>query len=147
MPQELAAAAINTLVAGLMKLAVAATPYEAPPDLPKVYIVPKAEITAKVCNGPCRVKAIFVKDQGIYLSNALRIHTDTFDQSILYHEIIHYLQEESGSFDGEPTCDRWATRELEAYQVQWRYLRSARSPNFFFPPTYRRIAAACKTLK
>jgi hypothetical protein len=51
------------------------------------------------------------------------VANNTFDRSILLHELVHHLQAVSGRFDlGSNGCTRRNAAEQEAYGIQNRYL-------------------------
>jgi len=49
---------------------------------------------------------------------------DLLARSVLLHELVHHVQSLSGRFENIVSqCDRWYSKELEAYEVQNEYLR------------------------
>jgi hypothetical protein len=89
---------------------------------PEIHWIPQREVARQVCKKECPVRAGFVAGQGIFLSDSLNPIDDAFDRSILVHELVHHLQEQSHSYDHETPCRRWHAREMEAYAVQNAYL-------------------------
>jgi hypothetical protein len=95
-----------------------------PIEPPEVRVLPAAQIERMVCKGPCRIKAFFVPGEGIYLSDALDLEKDAMSQSILLHELVHFVQNTTGAFDAAAAnCEAWYAQELEAYEVQNAFLR------------------------
>ena len=95
-----------------------------PETLPEIYILPAAVMQERACKGPCRIKAFYVPEEGVYLSDALDIKNDVDAKSILLHELVHYIQSARGAFDASGIdCDRWYDQEMEAYEVQNAFLR------------------------
>ncbi|MFN0316328.1 MAG: hypothetical protein ACKVQA_14985, partial [Burkholderiales bacterium] len=86
------------------------------------YRVPHSELEHYVCGTHCSIKAWFKEGEGIFLDEILRPETSVFDRSILLHEIVHFLQARTGEYEGMDACNRWFHRELDAYNVQNRYL-------------------------
>jgi len=96
--------------------------YPAPPQAPKLTMLPQNELAALVCGGDCPVRGAYLHGRGILLSNKLDLDNDPMDRSVLLHEAVHYLQDINGRFADETACDRFREREIEAYDVQDRYL-------------------------
>lgn len=98
--------------------------YPGPASLPEIHLVPEAQMQQLICAGkPCRVKAFYHPDLGVYVNEGLDVINDPFDRSILLHELVHHLQKTTGKFDAVPSvCYRRNAQELEAYEIQNRYL-------------------------
>ena len=98
--------------------------YPSPDVLPQIQRVSVAEMQQKICGGrSCRVKAFYHPEWGVYVDEALDIRNNAFDRSILLHELVHHLQKTTGKFDAMPNfCNRRNAQELEAYEIQNRYL-------------------------
>lgn len=90
--------------------------------MPNVYRVPHAELENYVCGTHCSIKAWYRPGDGIYLDESLKPETSVFDRSILLHELAHFLQDRAGEYASMDDCNRWFHRELDAYNVQNRYL-------------------------
>jgi hypothetical protein len=103
--------------------------YPSPATLPEVHLISEAEMQQRICAGkPCRVKAYYHPDQGVYVNEGMDVINDPFDRSILLHELVHHLQKTTGKFDAMPTvCYRRNAQELEAYEIQNRYLSEQRA--------------------
>jgi uncharacterized protein DUF6647 len=100
-----------------------------PPKVPPVvHRVSHAELEAYVCETNCAIKAWYKPGEGIFLDDTLQPETNVFDRSILLHELVHYFQDMSGYYGEAAACDRWLRRELDAYEVQNRYLGAIGSP-------------------
>lgn len=100
--------------------------YPSPDVLPHIQRVSVVEMQQKICGGrPCGVKAFYHPEWGVYVDEALDIESNPFDRSILLHELVHHLQKTTGKFDAVPSfCVRRNAQELEAYEIQNRYLSS-----------------------
>jgi hypothetical protein len=98
--------------------------YPAPAVLPEVNSVPQSEIQRVLCDSrPCRIKAYYHPDWGVVVADTLDFHNDPFDRSILLHELVHHLQKTTGKFEVVTSfCNRRISEELEAYEIQNRYL-------------------------
>ena len=107
-----------------------------PAQAPEIHQVPQAVIEEKFCQGPCRVRAAYHPDMGVYLDERLDLVHSSFDRSVLLHELVHHVQATSGNFDGQPdTCQRATREEREAYEIQNRYLASVKDwRRFPMPP-------------
>jgi hypothetical protein len=96
--------------------------YAKPSTAPPVTKVSRAEIERTICNGPCPVKAWHMPGEGIFMDDRLSPETDLVHRSILLHELVHYLQDINGQGASMDECDRWLSREREAYRLQNQYL-------------------------
>jgi len=98
--------------------------YPSPDGLPQIQRVSVAEMQQRICGGrSCAVKAFYHPEWGVYVDEALDIRNNAFDRSILLHELVHHLQNTTGKFDAVPNfCIRRHAQELEAYEIQNRYL-------------------------
>jgi hypothetical protein len=98
--------------------------YPSPAVLPEVHFLPQIEIQRRLCSGqPCRIKAFYHPDAGVLVDESLDLRNDAFDRSILLHELVHHLQKTTGKFDiVRSFCSRRISEELEAYEIQNRYL-------------------------
>ncbi len=115
--------ALMQLVASLFSIVAAMTGQPLVSDaLPEVHRVPHAQIEAMACQGPCRVRAIYVPHLGIFLDDNLDVERNVFDRSILLHELVHHAQAVMGKFEDLSLCQSWKSSELEAYRIQDAYL-------------------------
>jgi hypothetical protein len=98
--------------------------YPVPDHHPAVSFVPLATMQAMICKGPCSVKAFYLPDKGVFIDEQINVKDDAFSRSILLHELVHHLQHVSGKFDLlDSQCRRWQAKEVEAYEIQNKYLR------------------------
>jgi len=100
--------------------------YPSPDVLPEIHRVSVVEMQQKICAGrSCAVKAFYHPEWGVYVDEALDIENNTYDRSILLHELVHHLQKTTGKYDAVPNfCNRRNAQEREAYEIQNRYLSS-----------------------
>jgi hypothetical protein len=117
-------AALANLVAQLFAAIQAVSGLAVPATMPEVHQVPQTVIQEKFCQGPCRVRAAYHPDMGVYVDERLDVVRNGYDRSILLHELVHHVQATSGKFEGPDNCDRATREEREAYDVQNRYLAS-----------------------
>lgn len=121
---------LSTLVVELFTTIQILAGYPAPQSGPEIHVVPHAVIEEKICLSPCkRIKAFYHPDWGVYLDESLDLTGNSFDRSILMHELVHYVQHTKGAYEVLPSdCERRNAEEQEAYQVQNRYLASIGDP-------------------
>jgi hypothetical protein len=114
---------MTELVDSLLRLMPALTRYHKPDSQPAVLRVARAQIEERMCSGnACSMRAWYLPDEGIYLEDSLHPETDLFDRSVLFHELVHYLQEINGEGAELDACNRWYQREVQAYGLQNHYL-------------------------
>ena len=99
--------------------------YPVPDTHPTVEALPQAEIAEIVCGRPCMVRAVYLTNRGVLIDDTLDFQRDTFGQSVLAHELVHYLQDKNGAFSDMTPCKRQSALEHEAYWVQDEYMRQA----------------------
>ena len=97
--------------------------YPAPETMPEVHLVSQSWIQTEVCVKSCKVPAFYDPARGVFIDEKLDLQGDPFSRSILLHELVHHVQARSGRFETVPSeCERRYAEELEAYQIQNRYL-------------------------
>lgn len=116
------ASGLAHLVMELLLAAEGLTGYQRPAEPPTVVLTSHEALERAACTGPCPVLGWFDNRHTIYLDDRLDPTGDLRAQSILLHELVHYLQREAGAFPDQPGCEAWASREREAYLVQARWL-------------------------
>lgn len=115
--------ATSSLIAELFAAIHLLAGYAPPTVAPEVHRVAQAEIEERFCHAPCAIRAIYDPTLGVYLDEKLDVVNNTFDRSILLHELVHHVQAVSGRFDmGSSNCVRRNAGEREAYALQNRYL-------------------------
>ena len=90
---------------------------------PQVVFVEDKIIHQLVCNKKrtCAAWAA-TKWNKVFLGPHVDLDTPEGD-SILYHELVHVVQFYMHGGNAQ-TCDQWADREVQAYQLQYRYALS-----------------------
>ena len=116
---------ISELVAELFLAIKLIAGYPAPAAPPVIHLLGRAEIQQALCKGPCGdIKAYYIPERGVFINAALDLDGDLLARSVLLHELVHHVQSLSGRFENIVSqCDRWYSKELEAYEVQNEYLR------------------------
>lgn len=121
-------ASLASLVAELLTTVHLLSGYPAVSVQPEIHRLPQAVLAEWVCHKPCGVRAYYRPDWGVLLDESLNVESDTFDRSILLHELVHHVQATRGSFETMPSaCDRWNAAEREAYALQNRFLSGVHS--------------------
>jgi hypothetical protein len=113
---------VNELVVALMAWAVLLTGSPKPATLPTVTLVPHVHLEELACGQPCPVLGLYTFGEVVYLDDQLDPDADVYARSILLHELVHYLQQVSGHYEGMSVCQAAILRERQAYQVQNEYL-------------------------
>lgn len=135
------AAPLYSLLTELFTAIQLVSSYGLPERMPEVHFVPQQTIQEKFCNGPCRVRAAYQPEMGVYIDERLDVVRNTYERSILVHELVHHLQATSGLFDTAMSeCERATRDEREAYEIQNRYLSIMKDMHRFPLP---RMSAAC----
>jgi hypothetical protein len=122
------ATSLDTLVNQLSAAIDRISRHRIPKDPPVVRRISHAELESYVCETNCAIKAWYKPGEGIFLDETLKPETNVFDRSILLHELVHYFQDKSGYYRDANPCDRWLQRELDAYDIQNRYLMAIGHP-------------------
>lgn len=124
------AAPLSSLLTELFTAIQLVSGYPLPERMPEVHFVPQQVIQQKFCNGPCRVPAAYHTEEGVYFDESLDLVRNSYNRSILVHELVHHLQASSGLFNSNMSeCQRITRDEREAYDIQNRYLSSVNHPH------------------
>jgi hypothetical protein len=121
-PRHARFAGINALAKSLMHDIEYLSRYWASKQLPPISVVTQDELNRVVCKKPCAVRAAYIPDRGVLLTDTLDPINEALDRSILVHELVHFLQEINNRYSDLTPCKRWFQREHEAYAVQNQYL-------------------------
>jgi hypothetical protein len=114
---------MNELYAILFAWAITISGYSAPADNPEVVMVPHGYLVHSACaDRECKVLGWFPPGETIYLDERLDPNESMYASSILVHELVHYLQQESGRFEDKYSCETALAMEREAYAVQREFL-------------------------
>lgn len=130
---------MNDVIAALMAWTVAHSGYPAPHDLPAIEYLPTAAFIQQVCPNRAQCTVLGYYEDGtrtIVLHEALQELKERRARAMLVHEIVHYLQDNSGRW-GAKTCQTWIEREREAYRVQLLYLvENGIPPSYLMMPQF-----------
>ncbi len=114
---------MEELIPTLLSWAITLSGYPAPAQLPKIEAVPHEYLVKAACNGrPCKVMGWFPPGQTVYLDKRLDPQDSLYASSIVVHELVHYLQQESGRTGSMNSCEHAIALEREAYAAQQEFL-------------------------
>jgi|TARA_B100000287_G_C20628020_1_gene778632 hypothetical protein len=121
----------ESLIAFLTSWIIGNTEFNEKVAPPKIFMLTKSEMSKKACYSSknCRVKAYYVKNEGIFLRDNLSPEKNICDKSIILHEMIHHYQKSvDRSFDlDEKTL--WTLQERQALYYQNLFLISQKRVN------------------
>jgi len=126
---------MKILMASLLAWIGAHTNYAVPADTPMVALAPHAYIADLACGEECPALGVYPDGNVIYIDSALQIETNVCAQSVLLHELVHFLQDRDGRFLNLPPAVRHYVREYEAYGIQKIFL-TERGRKVAFGPTF-----------
>ena len=116
----------KTLLAFLTSWIISNTEFNQEVDPPAFFKLSKKEMSDKACysSDKCRVKAYYVKKEGIFYRDNLLPDDNICDLSIILHEMVHHYQKNSNrTFDlDERTL--WTLQERQALYYQNLFLIS-----------------------
>lgn len=107
-----------------------------PDGMPKIYLASGEEIRGAYCgdrHNCSNIAAITNRDTGEIIMNESFIPNNLFAVSILFHELVHWVQIKHRWFNDLPDCERWAQQEMQAYRAQAGWLRQHGHPGFEVP--------------
>jgi len=122
---------INSLTRYLLDVASRNSKYQRVHALPMITRISRAELEQRGCPGTsrhCQISALYESERGVMIAEDLQPETNIFHRSILFHELVHYLQDVELELLTAAPCERWYQREVEAYALQNRFLSQVSSP-------------------
>jgi Zn-dependent peptidase ImmA (M78 family) len=126
------------VIAALLSWAIQLGGFAKPDHLPAVVYKPHVWLVAEACNNrPCNVLAWYRNEGVIYVDERLMDNETSFVASLIVHELVHFLQDQTGQYSSQ-SCNDTIARQREAYAVQNAYLAAVGNPAQVFPP-----AATC----
>ena len=137
---------LDELIRRLLVSIRALSQYHVEVEMPVVRSLPLPEIHRRLCGGQCTIRAAYVPGDGLYIDEAMHPLTDQYEQSILFHELVHHVQVVTTSHAEYDECRQWRGRENEAYALQNQFLFSlglpsrALNPGKFCAPTQAQTA-------
>ncbi len=98
---------------------------------PNFFSISKDEMTDKACfsDKNCKVKAYYVKNEGIFYINTLKPLKNVCDQSIILHELIHHYQKNSNKEFDLDEHTLWTLQERQAIFYQNLFLIQKKNAN------------------
>jgi hypothetical protein len=107
--------------------------YPVPEQYPEVHFVSLKALQDVACPGRnCKVRALYRPDTGVMINETLDVEHEIYPRSVLMHELVHYLQHLHKKFEEETRlCQRWQSKEIEAYEIQHKYLKSRNQTQSF----------------
>ena len=126
------AAEVSSMVTELFATIHLLSGYPLPEHNPEISFVPLATMQQMICKRACAVKAFYKPDQGVFIDEKIDVKDDIYSRSVLLHELVHHLQHVDGKFETLDTpCHRWQAKEVEAYEIQHKYLKKMRVTRSF----------------
>lgn len=122
-------AATAKLISMLLLAIAGYTGFTVPEQHPDLAFLSSAELQHRFCGGPCPIRAFFPPGSIVYVEQGLDVFHDPASESILVHELTHWLQQSNLPHATAQSCREWLDREYQAFDVQYRWLRDT-SPNF-----------------
>ena len=114
---------MDELLAILMSWAATLSGYSRPMTQPEIVMVSHSYLVAEACGGrECKVLGWYPHGLKIFLDERLDPVTSLYASSIVVHELVHFLQQQSGRFEEDYSCDSAIQREREAYGAQREFL-------------------------
>lgn len=103
---------------------------------PEIRVIAQHELASKACGGQdCNVYGWFSNlDKRIYLADNQDFINNPHARSVLLHELVHYVQDQMKAPTMINDCLTWKARELQAYDIQYEWLRRhrVRTPTLSF---------------
>lgn len=113
------------LITVLLSWAVTLSAYDTPAQPPAIEYRPHSFFVDRACAGrECKVLGWYNDQDVVYIDERFAGDREDFATSLIVHELIHFLQDESGHFD-HGSCEDSLRREREAYRIQKEYLVEA----------------------
>jgi hypothetical protein len=123
---------MNELYATLLSWAVTLSGYPTPAQPPEVVRAPHSFFVDNACNHKeCKVLGWYAGGRKLYVDDSLDLQDSLFADSIVVHEMVHYLQgvargddtlKDGVAFSETPSCKQLVHWEFEAYAVQREYI-------------------------
>jgi hypothetical protein len=115
---------MDELLTILMSWTVSLSGYAPPSANPDIVMTSHSYLVAQACGGhECEVLGWYPPPGGtIFLDDRLDPTNSLYASSIVVHEMVHFLQQQSGRFEASADCTSNLAREREAYAVQREFL-------------------------
>ena len=121
----------ETLLAALTSWIIGNTEFTSELKPPKFFTLTSNQMSKKACfsDKNCRVKAYYVKNEGIYYINNLKPNVDVCDRSIILHELIHHYQKNQDKSIPLDEHTLWTLQERQAIFYQNVFLYQQKEKN------------------
>lgn len=106
-----------------------------PQEQPLISLAPAEELQRLYCadNTACGVAAVTNRETGEIILQDSFIPNTLFAVSIVFHELVHWVQVKKNKYRALDDCHRWAMMEMEAYHAQARFLQRHGHRGFSVP--------------
>lgn len=93
--------------------------------LPEVHFISREALMKKACpSAHCGAVGWFPNEGStVYMANDQNVMNDLYARGILVHELVHYVQHVTGFPVLDNACLTWKAREMQAYGIQYHWLR------------------------
>ena len=135
---------MKSVIAFMLLWIGANTNYNVDLPHPTVVMMTQTELEHRYGNdhgpGGGTVKGFYsTKSDTIYINNDFDIH-DPWKKSVLFHELMHYVQDQNGF---EANCvQEW---EKEVYPLQKKYMLEVHGLNWDYDPMWYKLISTCPT--
>ncbi len=121
----------KTLIVFLSSWIIQNTEFKEKISHPDFFRLSKREMSDKACfsSANCRVKAYYVKNNGIYFMDDLNPEDDVCDKSIILHELVHHYQKNDDRVIDLDERTLWTLQERQAIYYQNLFLISQKRVN------------------
>lgn len=95
-----------------------------PLERPTIYLTNREQIMEAYCEAKYRCNVVAVTDNktGVIYLDAKTELNNIYSVSVLYHELVHFVQIKNNMFNNLDDCNRWAASEMHAYKAQSDWL-------------------------
>lgn len=106
-----------------------------PQEQPSISLAPAEQLQRLYCadNTACGVAAVTNRETGEIILQDSFIPNTLFAVSIVFHELVHWVQVKKHKYRDLDDCHRWAMMEMEAYHAQSRFLQRHGHRSFSVP--------------
>ena len=118
--------AVAKLISMLLLAIAGYTGFAVPKQHPEISFLPRGELQERFCGWPCPIRAYFPPGSTIYLEQGMVVFHDPASESILVHELTHWMQQANLAHSVAQNCQEWLDREYQAFDVQYRWLPGGR---------------------
>ncbi len=121
----------ETLIAFLSSWIIENTEFKEKIENPFFFKLSEKQMSDKACfsSENCRVKAYYVKNDGIFYINTLEPENNICDTSIILHEMVHHYQKNDDRVIELDETTLWTLQERQAIYYQNLFLISQKRIN------------------